>query len=139
MQEEQVIQKPDENEVEVELKEEKIEVSSEVNIMQKENMILIDELDRVKDTKKDLKDEVDSMILETENISKSYEDLQKKTKFFVSDDMYEYGWFVFDPFAFPCNRRLVKDMPLLFKGVRESDWTAFLRRKTARATSTSTW
>ena len=62
----------------LELKEEKIEVSSEVNIMQKENMILIDELDRVKDTKKDLKDEVDSMILETENISKSYEDLQKK-------------------------------------------------------------
>jgi len=60
------------------IKEEKIQVSSQVNIIQKENIMLIESLDRVKDNKKELRQEVDSMILETENINKTYEDLQKK-------------------------------------------------------------
>ena len=59
-------------------KEDKINTSSQVNILQKENILLVEELVRAKDSKRDLKLEVDELILEIQDIDKSYETLENK-------------------------------------------------------------
>ena len=60
------------------LKEEKIGTSSQVNILQRENLLLIEELERAKSSKSDFKEEVDGVILQTENVDKNYEVLERK-------------------------------------------------------------
>ncbi|MBT3795887.1 chromosome segregation protein SMC [bacterium] len=59
-------------------KEDKMGTSSQVNILQKENVLLVEELVRAKDSKRDLRLEVDGLILETEDIDKNYESIEKK-------------------------------------------------------------
>ncbi|MBT6795852.1 chromosome segregation protein SMC [bacterium] len=59
-------------------KEDKMNTSSQVNILQKENILLVEELVRAKDSKRDLRLEVDELILEIQDIDKSYETLENK-------------------------------------------------------------
>ena len=59
-------------------KEDKMNTSSQVNILQKENILLVEELVRAKDSKRDLRLEVDELILEIKDIDKSYETLENK-------------------------------------------------------------
>ena len=60
------------------IKEERITSGSQVNVFQKENILLIEELSRAKEAKGELREEVDKLILETQALDKTYETLEKR-------------------------------------------------------------
>lgn len=62
----------------INIKEERIGSTSKANVLQKENILLVEELSRAKESKGELRVEVDKLILQTQSLDKSYEVLQKR-------------------------------------------------------------
>ncbi len=60
------------------MKEERITSGSQVNVLEKENVLLIEELSRAKEAKGELRQEVDKLILESQALDKTYETLEKR-------------------------------------------------------------